>query len=327
MNAEERNMRSMKLVWCGSASVLALAFAAPFVANPARANPAGGTVTSGSASIANPSSNATQVQQTSEGVVIDWSSFNVGKGQTTTFVQPNAQAIAVNRIGGGNATQIFGTLDANGRIVLINGNGILFGKGSQVNVGGLLATSNDAGNADMLAGKANFTRSGNAGAQIVNQGTINASQGGFVALVAPSIRNTGTVQAKLGNVTLAGANNFTVDFNGDGLISLAAPAAGRGEVSNSGNLAGATITMDARSAEGAAVGVVNAGGTIVAQGASLQGGSIVLDGGAGGNIAVSGSLNASGANGGGTIAVGSSEDSLAGNVAIGKQRNPAMAAA
>ena len=318
MNAEERNMRSMKLVWCGSASLLALAFAAPFVANPAQANPAGGTVTSGSASIANPSSNATQVQQTSEGVVIDWSSFNVGKGQTTTFVQPNTQAIAVNRIGGGNATQIFGTLDANGRIVLINGNGILFGKGSQVNVGGLLATSNDAGNADMLAGKANFTRSGNAGAQIVNQGAINASQGGFVALVAPSVRNTGTVQAKLGNVTLAGANNFTVDFNGDGLISFAAPAAGRGEVSNSGNLAGATITMDARSAEGAAVGVVNAGGTIVAQGASLQGGSIVLDGGAGGNIAVSGSLNASGANGGGTIAVGSSEDSLAGNVAIGK---------
>ncbi len=313
-------MRSTMLRMRSSASMLAMAMAAPlvFAMNPAQANPAGGTVTSGSAVIANPSSNATQVQQTSEGVVIDWSSFNVGKGQTTTFVQPNAQAIAVNRIGGGNATQIFGTLDANGRIVLINGNGILFGKGSQVNVGGLLATSSDAGNADMLAGKANFTRSGNAGAQIVNQGAINASQGGFVALVAPSVRNTGTVQAKLGNVTLAGANNFTVDFNGDGLISFAAPAAGRGEVSNSGNLAGATITMDARSAEGAAVSVVNAGGTIVAQGAHLQGGNIVLDGGTGGNIDVSGSLNASGAGGGGTIAVGYSQNALAGNITLEK---------
>jgi filamentous hemagglutinin family protein len=298
--------------------MLAMVTATPFLANPAQANPAGGVVTSGSASIANPSSNATQVHQTSEGVVIDWSSFNVGKGQTTTFVQPNAQAIAVNRIGGKSATQIFGTLDANGRIVLINGNGILFGKGSQVDVGSLVATSSDANNADMLAGKANFTKSGNANARIVNQGTITASPGGFVALVAPSVTNKGTVQAKLGNVTLAGANNFTVDFNGDGLVSFAAPAAGRGRVSNSGSLAGATIIMDARSAEGAAVGVVNAGGTIVAQGAHLQGGSIVLDGGAGGNIDVSGSLNASGASGGGAIAVGYSGNSLAGNVALEK---------
>jgi filamentous hemagglutinin family protein len=311
-------MQSTKLLLRSGTSVLAMAIATPFLANPAQANPSGGAVTSGSASIANPSSNATQVHQTSEGVVIDWSSFNVGKGQTTTFVQPNAQAIAVNRIGGKSATQIFGTLDANGRIVLINGNGLLFGKGSQVNVGSLVATSSDANDADMLAGKANFTKSGNANAQIVNEGSIAASQGGFVALVAPTVTNRGTVQAKLGNVTLAAANNFTIDFNGDGLVSFAAPAAGRGRVSNSGSLAGATITMDARSAEGAAVGVVNAGGTIVAQGAHLQGGSIVLDGGAGGNIDVSGSLNASGTNGGGAIAVGYSGNSLAGNVTLEK---------
>ncbi len=118
--------------------------------------------------------------------------------------------------------------------------------------------------------------------------------------------------------TLAGANNFTVDFNGDGLVSFAAPAAGQGRVTNSGALSGATITMDARSAEGAAVGVVNAGGTIVAQGARLQGGAIILDAGAGGNVDVSGSLNASGASGGGTIAVGISGNSLAGNVTLEK---------
>ncbi|MGD0142107.1 MAG: filamentous hemagglutinin N-terminal domain-containing protein, partial [Rhizomicrobium sp.] len=311
-------MQSTKLLLRGSASMLALAIATPFLASSALANPSGGTVTNGSASIANPSSNATDVQQTSEGVVIDWSSFNVGKGQTTTFIQPNAQAIAVNRIGSNNASQILGTLDANGRIVLINGNGILFGKGSQVDVGGLLATTSNASDADILSGKANFTNSGNANAQIVNRGTITASPGGFVALVAPSVTNTGTVQAKLGNVTLGGANNYTLDFNGDGLVSFATPAAGHGQVANRGLLSGASVTMDARSAEGAAVGVVNAGGTIVAQGASQQGGTIVLDGGDGGRINVSGSLNASGASGGGSIAVGYSGDSLAGNVAIEK---------
>lgn len=191
-------MLSTKFFLLSGVSMLAVA--APYLANPALANPAGGMVASGSASIADPSSATTEVRQASEGVVIDWSSFNVGKGQTTTFVQPNAQAIAVNRIGGKSATQIFGTLDANGRIVLINGNGLLFGKGSQVNVGSLVATSSDASDADMLAGKANFAKSGNAAAQIVNQGTITASPGGFVALVAPSVTNRGTVQAKLGNV-------------------------------------------------------------------------------------------------------------------------------
>ena len=106
-----------------------------------QANPAGANVTSGAAAITAPSSHQTNVDQESEGVVIDWSSFNIGNGQTTTFVQPNAQAIAVNRIGGSNASQIFGALDANGRVVLINGNGVLFGKTSQVNVGSLVATS------------------------------------------------------------------------------------------------------------------------------------------------------------------------------------------
>ena len=96
-------------------------------------------------------------------MVIDWSSFNVGKGQTTQFVQPNAQAIAVNRIGGANASQILGTLDANGRIVLINGNGVLFGKGAQVNVGSLIATSTDGSDSDVLSGK--FTTAGNRNAK------------------------------------------------------------------------------------------------------------------------------------------------------------------
>ena len=106
-----------------------LALASPLAASPAFANPLGAAVTTGSATVANLSPNKTQIDQSSEGVVIDWASFNVGAGQTTQFLQPNEQAIAVNRIGGASASKIMGTLDANGRIVLINGNGILLGKG------------------------------------------------------------------------------------------------------------------------------------------------------------------------------------------------------
>ena len=162
---------------------MGLVLAAPLFVAPALANPFGSTVTTGAASVTT-STNKTQIDQTSEDVVIDWSSFNIGSGQTTQFVQPNAQAIAVNRIGGAAPSQIFGTLDANGRVVLINGNGVLFGKGSQVNVGSLVATSSGGTDSNVLSGK--FTQAGNANAWIVNQGKIAAGQGGYVALVGPA---------------------------------------------------------------------------------------------------------------------------------------------
>jgi filamentous hemagglutinin family protein len=284
-----------------------LLVAFPLFASPAVANPSAGAVATGSASIAAPSSNKTQVNQSSEDVVINWSSFNVGAGQTTQFVQPNAQAIAVNRIGGNTPSQILGTLDANGRIVLINGNGMLFGKGSQVNVGSLVATSTGGSDANLLAGK--FTRTGNPNASIVNQGRIAASQGGLVALVAPNVTNAGTVNAKFGTVALGGANKFSVDFTGDGLVSFAAHGAGPASVTNTGVLAGANISLTARAAEGVATGVVNVSGIVVAQTAHDTGGTIVLDAGDGGEVSVSNAkLNASGTNGGGNIMVGGAKD-------------------
>ena len=176
--------------------LLLSAAAAALIASPAaQANPVGGVVTTGSASVST-SANKTNVTQKSEDVVINWSSFNIGSGQTTQFYQPNAQAIAVNRVGGANASQILGTLDANGRVVLINGNGVLFGKGAQVNVGSLIATTTDGSDSDVLSGK--FTQAGKQNASVINDGAITAAGGGTVALVAPNVSNTGTVNAKLG---------------------------------------------------------------------------------------------------------------------------------
>jgi filamentous hemagglutinin family protein len=144
----------------------------PVAATQTFANPLGATVTTGSAAISDPSSQQMTIEQRSEDVVIDWQSFNIANGQTTQFVQPNAQAIAVNRIGGARASQIVGTLDANGRIVLINGNGILFARGSQVNVNSLVATYTDNTDSDVLAGS--FSQAGNQNASIVNQGSIGS---------------------------------------------------------------------------------------------------------------------------------------------------------
>jgi len=298
-------MQSYRRDLMSGAAFVALALVSPALLEQAYANPAGGTVTTGSATIGTPSTRTTTVDQKSEDVVIDWSSFNVASGQTAQFIQPNSSAIAVNRIGGASASQILGTLDANGRVVLINGNGMLFGKNAQVNVGSLIATSTDGTDSDLLAGK--FTKAGNQNASVVNRGSIIAASGGTVALVAPNVTNAGIVQAKLGAVSLGAANAFTVDFNGDGLVSFAAQGDvnGKATATNTGRLTGATVSMTARAAEGLATGVVNVSGLIEAQTAQQVGGTIVLDAGDGGSIALQkATLDASGVNGGGSVTIG-----------------------
>ncbi len=286
------------------------------IAAPAYANPKNGSVTTGSATVS-ASSSKTTVDQSSEDVVINWSSFNIGSGQTTQFVQPNAQAIAVNRIGGASASQILGTLDANGRIVLINGNGMLFGKNSQVNVGSLIATSTDGSDSDLLAGK--FTQAGKQSAKIVNQGQIVVGTNGVVALVAPNVTNAGTVNAKLGTVALGAANKFTVDFTGDGLVSFASQGDvnARASAINSGLLSGANVSMTAHAANGIATGVVNMSGVILAQGVRNVGGTIYLDAG-NGALTTTGTLNAAGATGGGQIETSGQTANISGHITAGQ---------
>jgi filamentous hemagglutinin family protein len=304
--------------WVSSIGV-GLLLALPLFASPALANPLSAAVTTGSASIAT-SSNKTQIDQKSEDVVIDWSSFNIGAGQTTQFVQPNAQAIAVNRIGGNSASQILGTLDANGRIVLINGNGMLFGRGSQVNVGSLVATSTGGADSDVLNGK--FTQAGNQNAAVANQGRITASQGGLVALVAPSVTNSGIVNAKFGTVAVGAANKFTVDFSGDGLVSFAAQGDvnSRANAINTGLLSGANVSLTAHAAEGVATGVVTMSGIITAQTAKNVGGTILLDAGDG-SLSMTGKLDAAGQTGGGKIETSGNQVAISGSVTAGKNGN------
>jgi filamentous hemagglutinin family protein len=298
--------------WAGAGFLLVL----PLFASQALANPLSGAVTTGSASIASASSKTT-IDQKSEDVVIDWSSFNVGAGQTTQFVQPNAQAIAVNRIGGNSASQILGTLDANGRIVLINGNGMLFGKDSQVNVGSLIATSTGGADSDVLAGK--FTQAGNQNASAVNQGRITTGQNGLVALVAPSVTNAGTVNAKFGTVAVGAANKFTVDFTGDGLVSFAAQGDvnSKATATNTGSLTGANVSLTAHAAEGVATGVVTMSGIVTAQTAKSVGGTILLDAGDG-SLTATGTLNAAGATGHGNIETSGAQVSVTGTVTAGE---------
>jgi filamentous hemagglutinin family protein len=104
------------------------------------AGPTGGQVTAGSGQITQ-SGTTTTIQQNSQTLGLNWSSFNVAANETVNFVQPGQNAIAVNQILSSSGSEILGHLDANGQVWLINPNGILFGSGAQVNVGGLVAST------------------------------------------------------------------------------------------------------------------------------------------------------------------------------------------
>ena len=184
------------------------------------ANPEGGTVVAGDAAITGEGTVRVVVTQRSARALIDWQDFSIGTGETTRFVQPDASALAANRVVGGEPSEILGALEANGRVVLINRNGVVFGRGSRVDSAGLLATVHDLDGSSFLTERTlRFDVAGEAGATVVNEGTITVRETGLAALVAPRVRNRGTIRAS--RVALASARGFALDLYGDGLLRFA----------------------------------------------------------------------------------------------------------
>ncbi|MDF3086802.1 two-partner secretion domain-containing protein, partial [Burkholderia sola] len=94
--------------------------------------------------------------------------FSVDRGERVAFLQPNSNSVALNRVISNNVSNIDGPIDANGKVFLVNPNGVMFGPGAQINVGGLVASTRNISDADFLAG--NYRFSGTSAAAIINQG-------------------------------------------------------------------------------------------------------------------------------------------------------------
>jgi len=302
---------------------------------PAAAGPEGGTVVGGSATITGQGSSSVVINQSSNSAIINWHTFNIGAGQSVLFNQPNSSSVALNRVTGGlGPSEIYGTLTANGRVFIINRDGVLFGPGAVINTAGFLATTNDIKNSDFMAGRYNFNIPGRPDASIVNLGRITATSGGFAALVAPGVRNSGTITATLGTVALGAANSFTLDLYGDRLITLAVNdkiaarvidvATGlplKSLITNDGRIRanGGRVELTAAAARTVVDSVINTSGVIQANSIGKHNGMIVLSAATGASkgagaptqtIKVSGTLSAAGkkkGTTGGTIVV-SGED-------------------
>ena len=268
------------------AKTLALAIAAVF-SQAVLANPVGPSVGSGSATFA--TSGNTLTVTNSPNAVINWQQFNIGQNETTRFVQQSAQSSVLNRIGGQNASQIMGTLQSNGKVFLINPNGILFGAGSVIDVAGLVASSLNLSDANFLANKLIFD-GGGFGA-VSNLGTISTPLGGSVYLIGSNVSNQGVITSPQGQILLAAGSSVSLIDSAGPELSVTLTANGNKAV----NLG--TVT--------AAGGRIDMFGAIIEQVGVLRADSASID--AAGNIVlkatqsttVSGEISATNSVGGG----------------------------
>jgi len=278
------------LIGLGAAMVLGTAVQAQTL-------PTGGTVTVGGATITT-GPGAMTINQSTQNAAINWQSFSIGQGGSVVFVQPDSRSVALNRVVGPDASAILGNLTSNGQVFLINPNGVLFGQGAQVNVGGLVASTLGLTDADFVAGNYRFSGTGGA---VRNQGTIVATSG-YVALLGGQVSNEGLIQANLGTVALASGQAITLDVAGDGLLNVVIDqGVANALIQNSGTLQadGGRVVMTAQGAGDLLRTVVNTTGVIQARTIGLRNGTIQLLGDMpSGTVNVAGVLDASAPGGG-----------------------------
>jgi filamentous hemagglutinin family protein len=287
----------------------------------AYALPVGGVVTAGGASISSGAA-GTIITQSTQNAAINWQSFNIGQSEAVRFVQPDSSSVALNRVLGSDPSSILGSLSANGKVFLLNPNGILFGKGASVNVGGLVASTLNITDTDFMAGSYRFAGAGNG--TILNQGSINAD-GGYVALLGANVSNEGIISAKLGTVALAAGNAITLDVAGDGLLNVTVNRGAVNALVQNGGLIqadGGQVLLTAQAAGSLLQNAVNNTGVIQARTIENHNGTIKLLGDMqSGTVNVGGTLDASAPNGGngGFIETSAAHVKLADNAIVTTQ--------
>ncbi len=260
-------------------TVAVMTSGAAIAAPPVNQLPTNGQIAAGIAAIAT-NGNAMTVTQSSNRAAINWNSFDIGSAASVNFVQPSSSSVALNRINSANPSQIFGSLSANGQVYLINPSGVYFAPGAQVNVGGIVATTMSMSDADFMAGSTTFNRNGSTG-KVINEGTIQTSLNGYIAMLAPEVRNSGLLLAQSGTVALAAGESITLNFGPtsklDSITVTAANLDALIENRQAIKAPNGLVILSARAATQLAASVINTG-SIEAKGMSQQGGRIILEG-------------------------------------------------
>ena len=225
------------------------------------ANPTGGVVASGTAGFSNPAPGTLQINQASTTAIINWQTFSIASGETTSFVAQNANSAVLNRVLGGQTSIINGNLTANEAVYLVNGNGIFIGPSGMINANSFTASTRDINDNDFLSGNLHFT--GNNPNGVTNQGTISTSLGD-VYLIGKTVDNQGTINTPNGTTGLASGDDVVLNLNGDEHVfvspsATASSATSQTAVHNSGTITAATAELKAANGNLFALAINNEG--------------------------------------------------------------------
>lgn len=301
-------------------SAVMVAAAMALAAGRAQALPVAPTVVNGTVGFSTVGNTLTVTN--SPNSIINWQAFSIAAGETTRFNQQSALSAVLNRVTGVDPSQILGTLSSNGKVFLINPNGIIFGQGSRVDVAGLVASSLGISNQDFLAGNYRFSAGSTAGA-VKNQGEITTTTGGMVWLISPNVENSGVITAPNGSVMLAAGQsvNMVDPQRPEIAVVVSAPAdqaVNMGTILTQGgsagifgslvNQQGVVSATSAVAGENGRIFLKSTGGTTLTAGSltsanGVNGGSVTVQSTTGDTL-VSGSVSASGSTGtGGTVQI------------------------
>ena len=267
-----------------SVSVMAL-----MASSQALANPTGGTVVTGDVSITGTGTNNVIINNNSNRAIVDFDTFSIGADEITTINQITNDAAILNRVTGGELTEIFGTLESNGQVFLINPSGILIGESGLVDTNGFTASTLDVDNDDFLnGGDLVFTQGVEAGNGITVHGRIRSVSGGDIFLLSREIEigEAGSISSDGGVVGLGAGEEILLKpaDDGNGRIVI---RAGKGKITNRGVVEGISAELHAAGGNEYALAINNTG-VVRATGASTSGGRVLLTGG--GTVSNSGTV-------------------------------------
>ncbi|MGB0372335.1 MAG: filamentous hemagglutinin N-terminal domain-containing protein [Opitutales bacterium] len=267
------------------------------------ANPSGGSVVYGSA-VFQENAGSLQIQQGSGALIIDWQDFSIASGETTRFIQPNAAASALNRVVSDNISEIYGQLEANGAVYLINPNGIVFGENSRIDAASFTASTLDVANNDFLNGDSlTFRADAEVFGQIINMGRLEAVSGD-ITLISEVVINNGAIAAPDGSINLAAGREVIIQPSAQQKVFISVPS-DQAMIENSGSVEAAQIEIAAAHDNPFAL-AINQSGIVRATGTQEIDGEVWLVADEG-TVDISGSISANNADssGGEILATGS----------------------